>query len=204
VGEMHDLFESYGGEDAYVRAISDDEDVRSPLYEKNKRRRAIREARLKANGGAYTKQDIAEIRARQHDTCAYCCANLDRGGDVDHIVPLSLGGSNGKENIQLACHGCNSIKGSCHPDKLFDDIKLFHLNRFRIGESLIVQNEILARIGVEGVRFALFNKWNFEYTRAFSENTVWRAKMRRKLKSATAISVGFDRRIDECDGPRPK
>jgi hypothetical protein len=36
VGEMHDLFESHGGEDAYIRAISSDEDLRSWSYEKTK------------------------------------------------------------------------------------------------------------------------------------------------------------------------
>ena len=96
MGEMHDLFESYGGEAAYIKAMLDDEDVRSPSYEKDKERREIRKGRVRANGGAYTKQDIVEIRARQGDTCAYCGVNLDRGGHVDHIIPLSLGGSNGK------------------------------------------------------------------------------------------------------------
>jgi hypothetical protein len=33
---MHDLFESHGGEDAYIRAISSDEDLRSWSYEKTK------------------------------------------------------------------------------------------------------------------------------------------------------------------------
>ena len=204
MGEMHDLFESHGGEDAYIRAISSDEDLRSWSYEKDKARRAIREARIKANGGAHTKQDIAEIRALQRDQCTYCCTKLDGGGHVDHVVPLSLGGSNGKENIQLTCHLCNCIKGSDHPDNLSNDVKLFHRNRFRICESAIEQNEILARIGVEGVRIALFNKWKLEYARGFSENTAWRAKMKRKLKNAAAIFPGVDRRIDECDGPGTK
>jgi hypothetical protein len=74
----------------------------------------------------------------------------------------------------------------------------------RICESAIEQNEILARIGVEGVRIALFNKWKLEYARGFSENTAWRAKMKRKLKNAAAIFAGADRRIDERDGPGTK
>jgi hypothetical protein len=189
MGEMHDLFESYGGEDAYIKAMADDEDVLSPSDKRSMERREIRKARIEANGGAHSKQDVAEIRVRQGDTCAYCGVNLEGSGHVDHIIPLSLGGSNGKENIQLACRSCNLVKGSSHPDKLFDDIKSFHLSRFRIDESLIQQNEILARIGVEGVRSALFTRWNKVYTQASSENAAWRAKMRRKLKSAKAISA---------------
>ena len=30
---------------------------------------------------------------------------------VDHVVPLSLGGGNGIDNIQPLCQNCNSSKG---------------------------------------------------------------------------------------------
>jgi 5-methylcytosine-specific restriction endonuclease McrA len=35
---------------------------------------------------------------------------------VDHVLPLSRGGSNGPENLQLLCPKCNLVKGSRHPD----------------------------------------------------------------------------------------
>ena len=31
--------------------------------------------------------------------------------DVDHIVPLSEGGSNALENLQALCEGCHVLKG---------------------------------------------------------------------------------------------
>lgn len=31
---------------------------------------------------------------------------------ADHVVPISLGGSNGDDNIVLACHDCNNRRGN--------------------------------------------------------------------------------------------
>lgn len=35
----------------------------------------------------------------------------------DHYIPLSRGGTSAKENIRLACHRCNGIKGSMTPEE---------------------------------------------------------------------------------------
>ena len=39
------------------------------------------------------------------------------GGDyhVDHVIPLILGGSNGPENLVIACPRCNLSKGAKMP-----------------------------------------------------------------------------------------
>ncbi len=187
MGEIHDPFESYGGEEAFIRAMSDDPDDVWDTEHKDKRsidrvRRELRKALIKKNGGTHTKKDIDEIRARQGDACIYCGSKLGGKGHVDHILPLSLGGSNMKENLQLTCGLCNVIKGSSHPDELFTDIKSPHLMRFKIDESIVNNNEILARIGVEGVRFALMKRWELDYTQASKEHAAWRAKIRRGLK----------------------
>jgi len=41
--------------------------------------------------------------------CVYCGAPATT---VDHIVPLSRGGGNGRENLAAACATCNTEKGS--------------------------------------------------------------------------------------------
>jgi 5-methylcytosine-specific restriction endonuclease McrA len=37
---------------------------------------------------------------------------------MDHVIPLSKGGSHTKSNTQLACFGCNTLKGD-RVDSLF-------------------------------------------------------------------------------------
>lgn len=45
--------------------------------------------------------------------CKYCSCELQwEASTVDHVVPLSKGGSNDPENLVLACNPCNSRKGS--------------------------------------------------------------------------------------------
>ena len=54
--------------------------------------------------------------------CAYCDVGLSRmktGGKVkasiDHFIPLSKGGPNGRSNRVLACYPCNLAKGDTDP-----------------------------------------------------------------------------------------
>lgn len=179
MGELHDLFESYGGEEAFIRAMSDPEEA---IDLANKIKHEIRRDRIRKNGGKHSPQDVAEIRTKQDDRCVYCGIALKGMGHKDHIMPLSLGGTNGKENLQLTCAPCNLIKGSAHPNQLFDDIKLLHFARFCISEETIKANTILNRIGVEGVRYALMRRWELDYHQALSENVKWRTKLKRGLK----------------------
>ena len=44
--------------------------------------------------------------------CAYCKVRLVVNNMAcDHILPLSMGGSSVKENLQMICHRCNTRKG---------------------------------------------------------------------------------------------
>ena len=46
--------------------------------------------------------------------CSICSLKIDAGKawDIDHILPLALGGSNEPENLQILCRSCHQTKTS--------------------------------------------------------------------------------------------
>lgn len=54
-----------------------------------------------------------EIRSLiiQRDKFCLCCGSYFNLS-IDHIVPISLGGANDLDNLQLLCKSCNSKKGT--------------------------------------------------------------------------------------------
>lgn len=71
-----------------------------------------RRAIMRSAPGRITKPLVATIRKEQSDTCVYCPAVLNGKGQLDHRTPLSRGGSNYRENLQLLCQPCNGSKGA--------------------------------------------------------------------------------------------
>lgn len=73
-----------------------------------------RRALVNGAEGYFTKEDIDESLTEQEYICAapWCNSSLECGYDVDHIVPLSRGGSNWPENLQCLCPSCNRSKGA--------------------------------------------------------------------------------------------
>ena len=49
--------------------------------------------------------------------CAACSQKIDAGKawDIDHILPLALGGTNAPENLQILCRPCHRAK-TTHSD----------------------------------------------------------------------------------------
>lgn len=78
---------------------------------------ANRRARRLAAGGSFTADDVRRILAIQRNKCAHswCQKSLKTGYHVDHIKPLSRGGSNDRRNIQALCPPCNMSKHDTHP-----------------------------------------------------------------------------------------
>lgn len=83
--------------------------------EKAKASRWRRKAREKAATGEFSSDDLNRIFNSQKGKCIECKKGISGGYDVDHIMPLFLGGSNHPENIQLLCSKCNRRKSYKHP-----------------------------------------------------------------------------------------
>lgn len=80
-------------------------------------KRGRRRARVLAAPGSHTAADIQSLYAAQEGRCAYCNAEVGQNYHVDHVVPLSRGGSNWPDNLAIACPSCNSSKN----DKLLEE-----------------------------------------------------------------------------------
>ena len=69
--------------------------------------------------------------AQWADNCCVYCKSQDRysphGFTIDHIIPISLGGSNDIENLAYACFLCNRLKSN--KIEAFDNLseKMFSL-----------------------------------------------------------------------------
>lgn len=72
----------------------------------SRRRRA-----LKAQAeGTHTAADIQAQYKRQKGCCYWCGVKVGDSYHVDHIVPLSRGGTDWPENLVVACQPCNQSK----------------------------------------------------------------------------------------------
>lgn len=84
----------------------------------NNRERArenVRRRRSRLRGATtfeIRSRDILRLLDRHRWECVYCGESLRAGYHIDHVVPISRGGSNGVGNILPACDFCNVSKNS--------------------------------------------------------------------------------------------
>ena len=69
---------------------------------------------LLIGAGTYTPEEWLAVCDRADNRCLRC--GSDEPLTVDHVTPLSRGGSNTAENLQALCRRCNSIKGTNDTD----------------------------------------------------------------------------------------
>ena len=75
--------------------------------EMKKRSKFKRRAKL-YNNGVFVILD-KELRALNSKPCTYCGSNNNI--EIDHIVPIALGGRHSIGNLTSACRSCNASKG---------------------------------------------------------------------------------------------
>lgn len=69
--------------------------------------------------GKLTEKDWNNALKRTNNCCAICGRN-DIDLTIDHIIPISRGGTNTPDNIQPLCKSCNCRKGNSTPDRKSD------------------------------------------------------------------------------------
>lgn len=74
-----------------------------------------RRARKAGASGSFSSADVLRLKSLQRELCAVCHISLVHGYEIDHILPLVLGGTNHPRNLQLLCMSCNRSKGAKHP-----------------------------------------------------------------------------------------
>lgn len=63
--------------------------------------------------GYVPEKTKAKVRIAFRDRCSYCLASQEYVYgifELEHILPVFLGGTNDEENLCLACRLCNSYK----------------------------------------------------------------------------------------------
>ena len=69
--------------------------------------------RIALDGTPLTGEIIMELIAESNGICSYCKKPFTKGtGHVDHIVPVSDGGTSDHSNVVYVCADCNRRKGT--------------------------------------------------------------------------------------------
>ncbi len=85
--------------------------------EKNKQYRNNRRARKLNAAGSFTNEEWKELCEKYNHICLRC--KKKKPLTIDHVIPLSKGGSNSIDNIQPLCRSCNSSKRVSSTDYRF-------------------------------------------------------------------------------------
>jgi 5-methylcytosine-specific restriction endonuclease McrA len=62
--------------------------------------------------GFFTRKTVKNLFVKQKGRCVCCGELLQKGYEVDHIIPLSKGGTNYPNNLQLLTKNCNRKKSN--------------------------------------------------------------------------------------------
>lgn len=111
-----------------LRKIKSREKAKERRKQERKLAELKRERRIKNNGKIDKDISLRSLYERDKGICHLCGGHCDysdhkvteegyfiaglRYPSIDHVVPLSKGGTHTWENVKLACFGCNVAKGN--------------------------------------------------------------------------------------------
>lgn len=88
-------------------------------FARNRQRRA----RKKTAPGSHTAAEVWQLAEDQDHLCAYCESPLMGSFHVDHMVPLSRGGSDDVMNLAITCATCNLSKNARTAEEFIDAVR---------------------------------------------------------------------------------
>lgn len=83
-----------------------------------------RRARLRQAEGHHTAKDIRKQYELQKGKCYYCQSKVGIKYHVDHVIPVTRGGSNYPSNLVISCSHCNESKNNRLPHEWFEGGRL--------------------------------------------------------------------------------
>lgn len=93
-----------------------DRAARKANPEKSRLQGIVKRARKAAASGSFGLEDVKLLAVSQKNKCPICLIKITKETwHIDHIMALSMGGSNDRKNIQLLCGPCNMSKGAKDP-----------------------------------------------------------------------------------------
>jgi 5-methylcytosine-specific restriction endonuclease McrA len=79
-------------------------------------------AKRRSSVGKHTAKEIEGILYGQNYRCMYCKSCIEDSHHLDHIIPVSKGGSSWSVNMQALCQSCNRRKWASNPTVYEDSI----------------------------------------------------------------------------------
>lgn len=105
-----------------------------------------------------------EILRRDNHTCRYCGGSApDVILTVDHVIPVSLGGSDDPSNLVAACKDCNAGKTSSNPDAPLVDTVADDALRWAAAMKQAAAELASADDAIEDILDAVANAWKPYY-----------------------------------------
>jgi len=83
-----------------------------------------RRSATRAAPGKFTANDILAQYKHQKGLCYYCNKPTGKSYHIDHVIPISRGGSNDLSNIVIACAQCNMRKHNKLPHEWKESSRL--------------------------------------------------------------------------------
>ena len=98
-----------------------------------------------ANRRAFTDYEKKTVYAKNNGKCAICGKPVKFNKmTIDHIIPLSQGGTNEFSNLQLACHSCNRLKNNFKEDEFYGMVsRIFWYHKWQMIKNIFVEEETI-------------------------------------------------------------